>query len=447
MFKTYRSVILGLLFSTLVLCGCDVALFYEPFEDGDLTSPAPGWRDYNLGSYWPSLPDPGMDPGNHWLRLDGPMPEDLDSVYYHVLGNTASGIKPDSIRFDILPHFFESGDRARLTIGAITEDPAYCGDSIILSYQAIDLTFYIKYVSYTGDVPTIRSNNVDIGTWTPLTVHHVELRNVAWDSTPQTFDVYVNGEFLATRPLAGQGDAAPEYLPEAEWVRAGGFITVNLVNDRREQGYITTYWDNIQMLKSESFSPLLPVSAWFARSQELPERYDALDLNTCSADVGLPPLPSPLSASETSTSTPTSTPTLTRTPTVSPTNTQLPGIVVIAVQNLNCRRGTSNQFETLHILMEGETANVTAVNPDHTWVYLEIPDKNLYCWAWRGGLEDGQGSADDAPTREDPPTPTPTFTTTATPLQCGPELSKDACIASGGTWPEGMAEAPTCICP
>jgi hypothetical protein len=334
-----------------------------------------------------------------------------------------------------------------LTIGAITEDPAYCGDSLILSYRAIELVFYIKHVPYVGDVPTVRSNNVDIGEWTPLTVHHVELRDIAWDSSPQTFDIYINGEFLATRPFSGQGDAAPEYLPEADWLQAGGFIIVNLINDRREQGYITTYWDNIEMLKSDTVNPLLPISARFAQSQELPERYDVLDLNTCSVDLGFPPDPSPVSASETSTSTSTSTPTLTPTPTASPTPTPLPRIVVVATQNLNCRQGTSNQFKTLHILMKGEFANVTAVNPDHTWAYLEIPGKNLYCWAWRGGLKENQGSADDAPTREDPPTPTPTFTTTATPIQCSPGLSKDACIASGGTWPEGIAEAPTCVCP
>jgi hypothetical protein len=430
-----------------MMCACDVALFYEPFEDGDLTLPAPGWRDYNLGSYWPSLPDPGMDPGNHWLRLEGPMPPDLDSAYYHVLGNTASGIKPDSIRFDILPYFYESGDWASFNISAITEDPTYCGDSLVRSYQAIGLAFYVKNVPYTGDVPTVRSNNADIGTWSPLTVHHVELRNIAWDSTPQTFDVYVNGEFLATRPFSGQGDAAPWYLPEADWVRGGGFISVSLINDRREQGYLTTYWDNIQMLKSDTFNPLLSISARFARSQDLPERYDTFDLNTCSADVGIPPISPPVSASETSTSTPTSTATVTPTPTVSPTPTPPLRIVVIANQNLNCRRGTSTQFETLYILMKGEIANVTAVNPDHTWAFLEIPGRNLYCWAWRGGLEDSQGSADDAPAREDPPTPTPTFTATTTPIQCSPELSKDDCIASGGIWPEGIGAAPICICP
>lgn len=452
MSNTRKFVGLSILLSAL-LCGCDVALFYEPFEDGDLTSPPPGWVESNPQAYWPSIADPAMDPGNHWLRLEAHYPECGDSSYTHYLGGIDEGITPDNISFDFLPHFHDKGDIATFSIAARPEGAAYCGSSPIIGFQAIDVRFTIEHDPWLGDVAVLSSNRADVGTFSVYVTHHVELKDIVWDATPQTFDLYVNGEFKATRPFVGQGDTAPDDLPVDDRIRAASFYAVSLYNYKGyntegESGWIKTYWDNIQMVENDNLNPLThlpfrPIPQDRLLADDVP-----IHLDTCEA--GFQPLPS-LVPSETETSTPpptsTWTPTATRTPTRTPTATQLPGIVVKAVKNLNCRRGTTTQFGTLHILMEGETANVTAVNPSHTWAYLEIPEMNLYCWAWRGGLEDSRGSADDAPVRDDPATPTPTFTPSATPIECRPDLSQEDCIASGGTWSESMPGAPACVCP
>ncbi len=144
--------------------------------------------------------------------------------------------------------------------------------------------------------------------------------------------------------------------------------------------------------------------------------------------------------------TPTPYPTVTPSSEATATETTTPtpaDLIVTVLQNLNCRAGTTTQFDVLHILMQGETARLRAMNQARTWSYLEIPDRDLHCWAWRGSLEDTQGDPNRAPVTAEPDTPTPSPTS----LACAADLPEDLCVESGGIWDSEAVGSPGCICP
>lgn len=136
--------------------------------------------------------------------------------------------------------------------------------------------------------------------------------------------------------------------------------------------------------------------------------------------------------------TPTVTPTVTPTPTETPTPTRETTIIT-AIMDLTCRDGTNRQHRERDYLMEGESAEVVAVNSDRTHAKIITPLRGILCWVWLGGTE---GDTSGAPVTRTPPPPTPTPTA----LVCSEDLPKDLCAQSGGTWIESVTRAPYCDC-
>lgn len=142
---------------------------------------------------------------------------------------------------------------------------------------------------------------------------------------------------------------------------------------------------------------------------------------------------------------PSDTPTVT--PTVTPTSTETPTptrekTIIRAIMDLWCREGTTKFHKEKGSLMEGETAEVIAVNSDRTHALIPNPQWGGTCWVWLGGTETESGDPNRAPVTRTPPPPTPTPTT----LVCSEDLPKDLCIQSGGTWIESVTRAPYCDC-
>jgi hypothetical protein len=145
------------------------------------------------------------------------------------------------------------------------------------------------------------------------------------------------------------------------------------------------------------------------------------------------------SVEPTSTSTPTSTPTVTVTPT-----SESEVCVYEALQNANCRASDYVESVQIAILLQGETAELIALNPEYTHGKFELQNQQQ-CWIWLG-LLDGPPNpfgTCDVPVVDPPPMPTDT----PTPLACRPDLDKEACEASGGEWSGELVGATGCVCP
>ncbi|NIS81301.1 MAG: hypothetical protein GTO14_14105, partial [Anaerolineales bacterium] len=146
------------------------------------------------------------------------------------------------------------------------------------------------------------------------------------------------------------------------------------------------------------------------------------------------PTPSP-----TPTQTPTTTVTLTTTPTPTPEM-----CVYTALQNANCRASDYMESAQIAVLLQGETAELIALNPEFTHGKFELQSQQQ-CWIWLG-LMDGPPNpfgTCGVPVVDPPPKPTDT----PTPFACSPDLDKESCEASGGEWTGGTAGAPSCTCP
>jgi CSLREA domain-containing protein len=136
--------------------------------------------------------------------------------------------------------------------------------------------------------------------------------------------------------------------------------------------------------------------------------------------------------------TPTSSPTATSTPTPEEMT-----CVYEALQNANCRASDYSEAAQISILMQGETAELLALNPEFTHGQFNLGQGA--CWIWLGlldGPEDPFANC-GVPVLDPPPPPTDT----PTPPACTPDLNEEMCIKSGGTWPEGETTKPRCVCP
>ncbi len=134
------------------------------------------------------------------------------------------------------------------------------------------------------------------------------------------------------------------------------------------------------------------------------------------------------------------------TPTSSPTATSTPTpeelvCVYEALQNSNCRASDYQEALQISILMQGETAELLALNPEFTHGQFDLGQGA--CWIWLGLLEGPENPFDtcDVPVIDPPPPPT------ATPQACTADLDEDTCVASGGYWPAAELDNPYCICP
>ncbi len=136
--------------------------------------------------------------------------------------------------------------------------------------------------------------------------------------------------------------------------------------------------------------------------------------------------------------TPEETPTSTPTPT--PTE-ETSACVYTALQNANCRESDYVESDQMAILMQGESAELLALNPEFTHGEFEVDQHQ--CWIWLGlldGPENPYGTC-DIPVVDPPPPPT------ATPQICTEDLNEEDCVASGGVWSEGITDRLYCICP
>jgi hypothetical protein len=84
--------------------------------------------------------------------------------------------------------------------------------------------------------------------------------------------------------------------------------------------------------------------------------------------------------------------------------------------------------------MQGESAELLALNPEYTHGQFELGQE--LCWIWLGLL--------DGP--ENP------FGTCSVPIldpapACTPELDEAACILAGGQMSETRTTGPYCVCP
>ncbi|NIS80988.1 MAG: CSLREA domain-containing protein [Anaerolineales bacterium] len=137
--------------------------------------------------------------------------------------------------------------------------------------------------------------------------------------------------------------------------------------------------------------------------------------------------------------TPTPTPTPTMTPSPSPTV-----CVYTALQNANCRASDYVESAQITVLLQGESADLIALNPPLTHGKFELQNQQQ-CWIWLG-LMDGPPNpygTCGVPVVGPPPKPTDT----PTPPACRPDLDREACELSGGTWNERLTTSSNCVCP
>ncbi len=141
---------------------------------------------------------------------------------------------------------------------------------------------------------------------------------------------------------------------------------------------------------------------------------------------------------ETPEDTPTSTPTSTPTPT--PT-AEISACIYTALRNANCRESDYVESDQVATLMQGESAELLALNPEFTHGEFEVGQDQ--CWIWLGlldGPENPYGNC-DVPVIDPPPPPT------ATPQICSEDLDEEDCVASGGVWSQGFTDRLHCMCP
>jgi CSLREA domain-containing protein len=161
--------------------------------------------------------------------------------------------------------------------------------------------------------------------------------------------------------------------------------------------------------------------------------------------IGPPP---PLSAPPWELETPTSpTPTPTVTPTPTPTPSSIPSACIYeALQNTNCRESDYQQSALIAILLQGEMAELVALNPEFTHGEFIAPSMQQ-CWIWLGLMDGPENPLKTCGVPViDPPPPPPTATSTPVPA-CRSDLDQAACEASGGTWSRDLTGAAGCVCP
>ncbi len=112
-----------------------------------------------------------------------------------------------------------------------------------------------------------------------------------------------------------------------------------------------------------------------------------------------------------------------------------------AIRNPVCRASDYVEAEQVAVLQHGEIAELIALNPELTHGQFELASMEQ-CWIV---LELMDGPDDPAETCDSPivdPAPKP-----AEIPDCSPDLEREACEESGGTWTEGRATGAQCVCP
>lgn len=174
------------------------------------------------------------------------------------------------------------------------------------------------------------------------------------------------------------------------------------------------------------------------RGQNRPQG-QACDLGAYEGSTG--PLATPAGVPTDTPVPPTPTSTATTTPTA--TSTPEPAALVCtytALENSNCRVSDYAESNLVSILMQGEMADLVALNPEFTHGMFKL-GSGAGCWIWFGLLDGPENPWGECGVPiVDPPQPTPTATATAA---CTRELDPRACSAVGGEW----TEREGCNCP
>jgi hypothetical protein len=154
------------------------------------------------------------------------------------------------------------------------------------------------------------------------------------------------------------------------------------------------------------------------------------------ARTPLTPSPTPAETMTALPPTASAIPTQTQTPSLTPTAiriyTPTPFVPMISVSiPTNCRTGPGKLYDMVGALLVGETAQVYAVDPTHTFWYIRNPDaEGEYCWV-TGEFATLSGFTSALPMFTPPPTPSPTLTETPAPDY---ELTYEGLVSCSSTW-------------
>lgn len=110
-----------------------------------------------------------------------------------------------------------------------------------------------------------------------------------------------------------------------------------------------------------------------------------------------------------------------------------------ALQNSNCRESDYPESRLVETMMEGDSADLIALNPEYTHGLFKFAD-GQQCWLWLGLMDGDENPFGNCPVEIIDPPEAPRESA------CNKDLDERQCIAAGGEWKEGLA-APYCACP
>ena len=364
---------LCVLILSFALCGCDVtqgtSLFYDDFEDNDLSQPAPGWQDEGGQYDAKTILAADLLGDNNVLYLEGP-PEIVGGYYLggglsHQLGETGKGIRPDYVSFYFIPGPKPVYSCAFSTFSLSGE-----------SWPSHELSTGIHFAFCDERIDV---NNFSVMPYPNMHVYKVEFRNINWDyGYPEAiekprFNLFINDQ-LVKNCIPFQNQLI-------------SFTRLDIYHYKSGQ----SWWDNISMSINSAEEPCFCTEE--IHNEVYSDTYDSAPFSTQT-----PTQPSRLTL------------------TVPPTATFTPEpSSVTAITTANCRSGPDTQFDILSSLHEGQTALVDGRNAEGTWFWVRQVRGVEHCWISKITVEINFDPADikvvAAPST---PIPEPTRTLTAT---------------------------------
>jgi CSLREA domain-containing protein len=109
-----------------------------------------------------------------------------------------------------------------------------------------------------------------------------------------------------------------------------------------------------------------------------------------------------------------------------------------ALQNSNCRASDYPESELVETLMEGDSADLIALNPEYTHGLFKL-ENGKQCWVWLGLMGGDENPFGNCPVEIVDPPETPPMSA------CTRDMDQRACIAAGGEWIVG--DTTYCDCP
>lgn len=402
----YRQKVFLLILSFMMLValgGCNfpntnesyiMMLFWDDFQDGDLSDPPPFWyggtgayciheypftrtEDSLAGGLSNSLGDPAENLvftlqanqnhpcGHHYSGMAHPVTYDL------------GGFKPNHVSFRVA--LVCSGPRdAGYFVLSYDPHPNAPTHNYILD----GIVFHFDLENSIGNPQTYGSLNVNGGLWGTYHWHYgyyyedyswyqIEFTNIDWDAQPNpTFTLIIDDQVMS--------DCIPflNPMPNFEWLNVYSYNPATII------------YDDILM-----------------------EYNDMLELPDCSQLPPPPPPPPPSPALPILSPSP-SLP-ITRPPTVTSTSTVTvePPARLTAVTTANCRSGPGTGYPVINHLLEGHEAPVVGRSANSAWWQIQPEEGIELCWISNDVVE-AEFNAEMVPIVAAPPTPTTTITST-----------------------------------